>query len=109
MKDRFPSIVTKYLQTSHFYMEQIEKGIARANPRLIAENAHPLKSASATLGLLQVAELAARLESRSQSIPPDATDLAGLQPLVNEMYVCLRQAHDEIRRAMSPASEDQVP
>jgi HPt (histidine-containing phosphotransfer) domain-containing protein len=78
MRTRFGMIVDKYLQSAPVYILGIADGIERQDARLIAENAHPLKSSSIALGALAVAELATQIERLARSMPRHLDDLKTL-------------------------------
>lgn len=97
MRERFSALIHKYFETGGGYIAQIENGIARENARLVAENAHPLKSSSAALGAHRVAALAARIERAAVS----GGNVAALSPLLRQLKSAFREAETELHEKLS--------
>jgi len=62
MGDKFDLIVDQYLESSMGYLSCIEQGLKNCDAKIIASSAHPLKSSSASLGLINVSQLAQKIE-----------------------------------------------
>ncbi len=97
MRERFNAIIIKYFETGEFYISQIENGILRGNAELVAENAHPLRSASAALGATRVAALAAQIERNAAK----NHDAAKLEPLLRQLKKAFREASGELHDKLS--------
>jgi PAS domain S-box-containing protein len=91
-----PGLVTRlvevYLKSSPELVDSMRHAVASADAETIERSAHSLKSSSATLGALELAEFCNRLEQIGRDA---ATDQAA------EVFACLEAEFDRVRRALS--------
>ncbi|MGB4057344.1 MAG: ATP-binding protein [Alphaproteobacteria bacterium] len=80
MGDKFPDLVDKYIANSAKHIEQAERALANNDARLLAEAVHPLKSSSASLGLMNVSRIAGEIERHA-----DEGNLSEVTPKVVEL------------------------
>jgi HPt (histidine-containing phosphotransfer) domain-containing protein len=73
-------VVSLYLELAPELMESARRGLVENTPRSVFSAAHQLKSMSAQLGALQVAETALLVEQRGRQ-----GEISGLQPLLDEL------------------------
>lgn len=89
MKDKFPDMLRAYIEDCQTYLEQIKLGIQDKNADMVAQNSHPLKSSSASLGIEKLANIAKKIETSSKahlqtSLSPDMDDMY-LTPCIDAM------------------------
>lgn len=65
--ERFEAILDGYYEDAAYYVQCIEQGVREDNMQLVAENAHPLKSSSASLGLTSISEIAKYMEVNAKA------------------------------------------
>lgn len=82
MASRFSDLIDKYLKSTHEYIEEAKKAAASRDANGIVEAVHPLKSSSASLGLVKMAALARNTETMAKDENPDwAAIAAGIEAL----------------------------
>lgn len=82
VKKRFPEMVKGYLEDADKYIEKIRQGVLDNDAQEIAQNAHPLKSASFGLGVNRVASIAKDIEQRAKDAIEQQADIDDLQELL---------------------------
>lgn len=65
--EKFNIIINYYVNDGEKYVSQIEEGIKSEEHQSILESAHTIKSSSRQVGAIRTAELAAEIESMSNS------------------------------------------
>lgn len=100
MRDRFPMIVQKYIETSPAYIADIETGISRRNARLVAESAHPLRTSSLAMGARGVAALADRIELLAKALPEQGGHFDPLAPLLGSLKAAFEVTSAEFREIL---------
>ncbi len=102
MEDKFGACVQKFLDSSAKHIATAEEAIANNNAKLLADSAHPLRSSSATLGLLRVAELAADIESKADQIHATGeNNLSTLSALLEDLKKSFETHQAELRKQIS--------
>ncbi len=101
MGDRFPLLVTAYLEDSFKYKSAILEGAANQNWEAVSISAHTLKSSSRLVGAAQLSDLAAGIERHAKSlqagahagpVPDDLeTLLRGVDPMYQAVHSALKQ------------------
>lgn len=99
MPDKFPRLVDQYIRTTTESLARAEQATAAREARAVAEIMHALKSSSASLGLMLVAQLAKDLEAVTDKMEDDGVGdwpaIAGFLEAVRESFVtasmCLRR------------------
>jgi signal transduction histidine kinase/PleD family two-component response regulator/HPt (histidine-containing phosphotransfer) domain-containing protein len=85
-------LITSFTDTGMAALREIAHALASANPRGIADQAHMLKGAGATIQAAAVSLVAARLEAAARSVGDEP-----LAPLVDELHFEVTQAIDYLR------------
>ncbi len=102
MGDKFNAMVEKYLTNSVKYIEQAQQALTNNNAKDLADSAHPLKSSSASLGIMQVSKLAAELENRAEQIKEDGgSDLSDLSSMVEELQNSFTKSRETLKKQIS--------
>ncbi len=99
MPDKFPKLVDQYIRTTAEDLARAERATAARQAREVAEIMHSLKSSSASLGLMLVAQLAKDLETVTDAMRYDDIGdwpaIAGFLEAVQESFAtastCLRR------------------
>ncbi len=101
MGDKFGTMIEKYLEKSAKYIAQAEEALANGNAKLLADLTHPLKSSSASLGIIKVSELAASLEHEADAINSNGKgDLSALSTMLEELCTSFADSAKELKRAL---------
>lgn len=75
MGDRFASMIEKFLVNSQAYVDRAQAGFQERDSKKLADSVHPLKSSSASLGIMRLSHLAAQIEKLAdESILDDRTE-----------------------------------
>jgi len=67
LKDRFSDLIEGYIDDTEKYLQDIEEAILNNDLKTIADNAHPLKSSSAYLGMSSISEIAKIMEETAKN------------------------------------------
>lgn len=94
LKNRFPQVMSGYLEDSGTYIEAIENAVERQEPRLLVLNAHPLKASSDAMGIVYIAKIARGLEHMGR-LAMDGAEID--YPEAKRTCVSLRQAFTKVR------------
>ena len=81
LKQRFPEIIVGYIEDVTTYFADMNEGVAADDMQKIALAAHPLKSSSASLGVVCVGELAIEIERLVQ----EGATIEAISPKVQQM------------------------
>ena len=81
MGSRFPLLAQAYLDDARAYLAEIRLGLETQDAKRVAAAAHPLKSSSASLGLLGLAVLARQIEETARQGDALALCLASIDAL----------------------------
>lgn len=79
-----PDLVEAYVQDTPTYVERLELASAEGDLDQVRRQAHAMKSSSATLGAVRLAEVCKQLEHAARH--DDAATVARLTPGVRPMY-----------------------
>lgn len=90
--DKLGTVVSYYLEDAANYINRIAEAIAKNDPNAIVLPAHTLKSSSKQLGVVTLADLAARVEvnARLQLSGEKAEDLSALLPPMRDALTQIR-------------------
>lgn len=99
LKTRFPEMIEGYLEDAEKYLKGIEEGLQGGDLEKIAKNAHPLKSASAGLGVSGVSDIARAMEETAK----DGSPIDTIQPLVAPLKEALDHATPKLRALLDDA------
>ncbi len=95
------AILHKHCAIAEGYVHTIGMAIEQKNFKAMADAAHPLKSASQQIGVLEVAKLAANIEKIGRSDAPDAAILLDLMHQLRHSQKAVENAvhhHFEIKK-----------
>lgn len=95
-------VVQLYLGELPRYRDALTSTLAGADLPALARAAHTLKSSSANVGLLRLAEIARDLESRART--GDAGPQAGLRELIDREFDRAREALEDYLVGMGPTA-----
>ncbi len=85
-------IVNQYLEDAPVSLQGVQDAIATTNPEALRQSAHTLRSSSANLGALTLAELCKQLEALGKTGTTDGADLAPLLAEYPRVEAALQQA-----------------
>ncbi len=97
MPIQFPELIGILLRELPLQLADIYAAVAQGDAEKLYRTAHKLKSGSSSIGALQLAELARRLEAIGYS-----GDLAGCAPLLEQMPLTAAQTQADFA-ALLPA------
>ncbi len=83
LKARFADLAEGYIEDAKQYIDGMEKGVEQGDHAMVAQHAHPLKSASAGLGMTGLAALAQHTEEAAKQ-GQEIAEIAPLLPLFHE-------------------------
>lgn len=88
LKSKFPSIVEMYIEDCTQYMNNINEGALQKNIKIIAENAHPLKSSSYSFGFVGLGRVSEEIERTAKSNNDENVidNINGLLPDLNSAF-----------------------
>lgn len=96
LKGRFNTVIEGYLEDSWKYLADIEQGTLEHDLEKIAASAHTLKSSSASLGVIKVAELSKNIEEQAREIK----DLDTIQRYLAELKHAMNLAEPRLKELM---------
>ena len=85
IQDKFPEVVETYLRSSAGYVQGVQDGFASQDAQAVADNAHPLKSASGNLGLVALQKLGEDIEDLANEVVEGKQAFDVLAPLVEKV------------------------
>ncbi len=97
LKERFTPVIEGFLEDSGGYLAQIEEGVLEHDLEKIASNAHTLKSSSASLGVIGVAELSQSIEKYAR----ETEDYEAIQRLVAQLKSALGVVEPKLRELLN--------
>lgn len=98
MKAKFPVMIEKYLDNAADYIAKLEEAFIDGKVRALADYAHPLKSSSASLGVMAVSELAKTIENNADDIDKNGGDLSVIEPLIGDLKDAFIAVEDTLRQ-----------
>ena len=96
--DLLSKIIGLYLNDSLKLLQQIRDGIADADPEMLRQAAHSLKSSSANLGAIELAAACKEMEQRGRE-----RQLEDTADLLRQLETCYDQAREALAKWVSPA------
>lgn len=99
MKERFSEMIDGYLEDAQMYIDYIKDGFAKQDNNLVAQYAHPLKSSSASLGVMSISDIAKDLEYGAKDAIAEGSDIASLNVLVGSLEEAFRRAEVRLKSA----------
>ena len=99
--ESFSQVVEAYLEDAANYLVQIHSGLSDNNLEQAAKAAHPLKSSSASLGLVGVSEIAKSIELGAKS----AVSTEALKVMASDLEQTLNIARDMLHVACDAAEQ----
>ncbi|MCH2038064.1 MAG: Hpt domain-containing protein [Rickettsiales bacterium] len=90
LKSRFGEMIDNYTEDMELYLKSINEGLDNGDLKMVYTSAHPMNSASASLGVIGVSELAAEIEAMAR----DSQDIEAIQTSVKsltELLECVIQ------------------
>ncbi len=96
--DLLSKIIGLYLNDSLKLLQQIRDGIADADPEMLRQAAHSLKSGSANLGAIELAAACKEMEQRGRG-----RQLEGTADLLRQLETHYDQAREALAKLVSPA------
>lgn len=86
MGEGFSDIVAKYIRNGDLWIKQAQAAAAAAQARAVAEAVHPLRSSSAMLGAVAVADLAKKIEEEALAIENNGTEVSCLSEKLKNLH-----------------------
>ncbi len=104
LKSRFSVLIKTYLDDLELYSNSITQGLDSGNLKVIAENAHPLKSSSKSLGMLSIAEISEIMESYARGVQErgvrDQDALQEIEGILPQLQLAIDYAKKELKSMM---------
>jgi len=86
MNERFPTMVSYFLEDTEMYLAEIERGVNENNPKIAIPPAHTIKSSAKQLGAERVSEIAQNIEELCRNIVDTGSDdLTEFQSLAKKL------------------------
>lgn len=83
MGDKFPQLVETYTRNAQNYVSKIVEGHENADYHMVVEAAHPLKSSSGNLCLVDFSKRAEDIEAEAKKLVAGEGDKAALDALID--------------------------
>jgi len=96
--DLLSKIIGLYLNNSLKLLQRIRDGVADADPEILRQAAHSLKSSSANLGAIELAAVCKEMEQRGRE-----RQLEDTADLLRQLETCYDQAREALAKWVSPA------
>lgn len=97
LKARFPEMIDGYIEDAADYLDEIKEGVTTGDLDQIRTNAHPLKSSSASLGLIGVSNIARLIEEGVKN----GETVGDVQEKLPTLEDALSQATEKLQALMS--------
>ncbi len=88
--DQFATVIGFYLEDAAKYVHDVETGAACGDAQCVVAGAHPLKSSSRELGVMELSSAAKQIEEAARS-----GDMAGIDPLIRSLRPALERARQQ--------------
>ncbi len=99
MTDRFPTMVSYFLEDTQMYLEEIEKGASEDDPERAIAPAHTIKSSAKQLGAERVAEIAKNIEELCRNlVDSGSNDLEQFKNLAQKLKAEIDLATPELNK-----------
>ncbi|MFW5960495.1 MAG: Hpt domain-containing protein [Chitinivibrionales bacterium] len=89
-KEIFSEVLHAFIQDFPVKIQGMRRGISEKDTRSLKENAHTLKSSARICGLLQLGEIAERVEEEERVTPDTDKDIQEMERLLKESETILR-------------------
>lgn len=99
MGERFDELLARFETVSAAYMARIHDGYGARQNRAVADAAHPLKAASASLGFTRVSKLAALVEELALTGQERGGIAADLPAAIAALKTALSETGHAVRHA----------
>ena len=96
MGDKITDMIDGYIFDAEAYIKNIKDGLEQNNPEQVMQAAHPLKSASASLGVMSVSAIAEALEAGAQKAIEGETGTTSLAELITPIETALERAKSKL-------------
>lgn len=96
MNTKFDDMIEKYIKNGTSYIIRAKDALAVNNTKALSDSVHPLKSSSASLGLMRVSALAAEIERLADGNSPKP-----LQDLLLQLEESFAESLDALRKCAS--------
>ncbi|MDA9163262.1 Hpt domain-containing protein [Rickettsiaceae bacterium] len=99
MTDRFPTMVSYFLEDTQMYLEEIEKGATEDDPERAISPAHTIKSSAKQLGAERVSEIAKNIEELCRNLVENGSnDLEQFKNLSKQLKEEIELATPELNK-----------
>ncbi|MDH3659937.1 MAG: ATP-binding protein [Alphaproteobacteria bacterium] len=98
MGDQFKAMLGIYLEDAVNYLDQIDAGLDTKDAKTIATAAHPLKSSSQEMGIVELSGIAKKIEENARLADKGEHNLAGIGPLVGQLHSSFDKARSELEK-----------
>lgn len=98
---RFPEVIQEYLEDAERYILHITQGLEKGDVDLIIKNSHPLKSSSASFGIIGVSEIAALVERSAKDILEQNLSVESIQPLLPQLQEAFAYASLKLKNFLN--------
>lgn len=85
MLDKFPRLVSFFLEDAESYIAKIEEGLIARNAQLVVPPAHTLKSSARQMGASKLADIAMHIETEARKALGASGSITHLTPEINEL------------------------
>lgn len=98
MRQKFPQMVTYYMEDTEGYIAYIEKACAQNNPEGLIPPAHTAKSSSKQMGALRLSAIARAIELEAREAISMQRTLQDLSPLLDSLKSTFAETQAAFRR-----------
>lgn len=100
---RLGEIIDMYLTNSRKYLDQIQSGIEKYDAQIIKDAAHPLKSSSATMGMMRLSSQAKEMEYQAKDGRVNSDHDEALKTLFSELEAAYMSAEKYLNAQRPPS------
>ena len=97
MKDKFPTMLSYFIEDSEMYVKQTEEGFAANSAEEIVSPAHTLKSSSKQMGAMLLSDIAKDIEANAREIVNGNGELDNLKPRLPELKDALEKTLEALK------------
>ena len=94
MQDKFPRLVSFFLEDAATYIGQIQKGFMASDAQQMVPPSHTLKSSARQMGAMQLSDAAKHIETEARKAVGSGSSVNHLALEVSGLKILLKQASD---------------
>lgn len=94
MKDKFPEVLSYFLEDSAMYVQQIVEGFVAGKAEAVVLPAHTLKSSAKQMGAMRLWDCSQILEATVREIVKGTGDLGQIAPMISQIQTVFQETRN---------------